>query len=99
MVQVYESENGLSLSCFMPLMFARILRSGRKQRDRAVPVRLSQRREIFHSRDDKIPHAGQWRFLTQLARWESRTKSATCSGLAPLARRLQIAFAWLNPCR
>jgi len=52
--------------------------------------------EIFHSRDNKIPDAGQQDFLTQSAGCQTHTKSATCTVPMLLARRLQTASAWLD---
>src|SRR5438552_3806736 len=88
MVQVYES-----LLC--ALIFCSGLRSSsrRRRRDKTAPARFSQRPESFHSRDNKIPHPGQRRFLTQSTGWATCTKSMACDELAPLARRLQDAFA------
>jgi len=97
MVQVYESQNGLILSCFMLTAIRSVLRKGGKRRYKTAAARFSQRPKSCQSRDNKIPHAGQWRFMTQSAGRETCTKSMPCAELTPLARRLQNAFAWLNP--
>src|SRR5947209_4268165 len=96
MVQVYESHNGLILSCFM-LNDIRSRSSHQAKTNRQESVgAIFAASEIFHSRDNKIPDAGQQDFLTQSAGCQTHTKSATCTVPMLLARRLQTASAWLD---
>jgi hypothetical protein len=54
-------------------------------------------KKMIHSRDSKIPHAGQGHFWAEFAQRKTCTESVPCVEPPRLAWRLQNGCLWLNP--